>query len=271
MFIGWIRKNTFKDDLEVLSNSVVIDKNLVLNTVQEDESLSFGAYDDDKLVVIITAYQFQDSILINNLYYIKEIEDDIIKRIFQILLNNINDEKKSILFMANESEQKILKSFGFKKYANFKKAVYKGGAVAFNFSNATSKSISGANYLPIVKKLDSDAINENRFDYITQVVAKQSSLMLSTSFGYQHSYAINNNIIKISPCIMVDEAFTDAEKLIRGVLYHRGLKTIVAFIPADIQEITNLYKSYKFELVENFGLLYLNQKPNINLASVYGF
>ena len=70
---------------------------------------------------------------------------------------------------------------------------------------------------------------------------------------------------------MVDEAFTDAEKLIRGVLYHRGLKTIVSFIPADVKEIVELYKSYKFEFVEDFGLLYINKKPTFNLDSIYGF
>ena len=146
-----------------------------------------------------------------------------------------------------------------------------GISSSFNFSNATAKSISGENYLPIIKKLDKEALNEDRYTYITHIVSKQSSLLLATSFGFQHSYGINKNIIKISPWIMVDEAFTDAEKLIRGVLYHRGLKTIVAFIPSEVKEIVELYKSYKFEVVESFRLLYLNKKPKINLASIYGF
>lgn len=270
MFIGWIRKDSFNNDIEKLSESISLDKNLIINTTQENHSLSFGAYDENKLVAIVTAFEFYDSILINNLYYIKEIENKTIIRLIKLLLQNIN-QTKTVLFLANKNEQEFLKEFGFKKYANFKKVVHSGSAVAFNFSNATSKSISGANYLPIIKKLDSDALNENRFEYITNTVAKQSSLVLSTNFGYQHSYGIDKNIIKISPWIMVDEAFTDAEKLIRGVLYHRGLKTIVAFIPSDIKEIVELYESYKFEVVESFGLLYLNDKPNINLASVYGF
>ena len=167
--------------------------------------------------------------------------------------------------------RELLKEFGFKKYANFKKAVYKGGAVAFNFSNATAKSISSPNYLGTIKNIDSKEFHEERFEYITHTVAKGSSLFLSTQFGYQHSYAINGNIIKISPWVMEDEAYTDSEKLIRGVLYHRGLKTVVAFIPKDIKEIVDLYESYKFDLTDDFGLLYLNKKPDINLASVYGF
>ena len=272
MFIGWIRKDTFQDDLEKLSQTIVLDKNLVSKTVQEDQSLSFGAYNDaGDLEAIITAYSFKNSILINNLYYTKELEFDIVKRLFTILLNNIIPTTLPILFMANEKEQTLLKEFGFHKYANFKKAVHKGAAVAFNFSNATSKSISNPNYIPTVTKLDMDTFKENRLEYILHVVAKQSSLMLSTQFGYQHSYALSKEVIKISPWIMVDEAFTDAEKLIRGVLYHRGLKTIVSFIPSSSKEIVELYKSYKFEFVEEFGLMYLNKRPSFNLDSIYGF
>jgi len=272
MFIGWIRKDKFVDDLEKLSQLVTMDKNLITKTVQEDQSLAFGAYNDENdLEAIVCAYSFKNSILINNLYYIKDINPDIIRRLFSILLKNIDEKNKSILFMSNKFEQDILEGVGFKKYANFKKAVHKGAAVAFNFSNATSKSISNANYIPTVTKLDTDTFKENRVEYILHIVAKQSSLMLSTQFGYQHSYALSKDIIKISPWIMVDEAFTDAEKLIRGVLYHRGLKTIVSFIPADVKEIVELYKSYKFEFVEDFGLLYINKKPTFNLDSIYGF
>lgn len=272
MFIGWIRKDTFQDDLEKLSTNVTLDKNLVSKTVQENQSLSFGAYNSEgDLEAIITAYSFKNSILINNLYYLKNIESDIIRRLFTILINNIDQTTLPILFMANQMEQSFLKELGFNKYANFKKAVHKGAAVAFNFSNATSKSISNPNYIPTVTKLDVDTFKENRLEYILHIVAKQSSLMLSTQFGYQHSYALSKEIIKISPWIMVDEAFTDAEKLMRGVLYHRGLKTIVSFIPSSAKEIVELYKSYKFEFVEEFGLMYLNKKPNFNLDSIYGF
>jgi hypothetical protein len=271
MFIGWIRKKSFYDDLTVLSEKITIDQNLITKTVDEDQSLAFGAYENGELLAIITAYSFKDSILINNLYYVKEIAEEIIVRLFKLLLNNIDESKKTIMFLASVKEQEILKEFSFKKYANFKKAIYKGGAVAFNFSNATAKSISNPNYLGTIKNIDSKEFNEDRFEYITNTTSKGSSLFLSTQFGFQHSYAINNNIIKISPWMMEDEAYTDSEKLLRGVLYHRGLKTVVAFIPKDIKEIVDLYESYKFELTDEFGLLYLNKKPNINLASVYGF
>jgi hypothetical protein len=270
MFIGWIRKKSFEKDIKSLSKDMLIDENLVLNTVNENPLLSFGAYEAGELYAFICAYEFEDSILINNFYYKEDFDDEYKKRLVKILLNNISTKDKTVLFLASQNELSIFRQFKFKKYADFKKAVYSGGAAAFNFSNATAKSIGGENYIPIIHKLDLKAFNEDRANYITQKQAKSSSLFLSTDFGYQHSYALGKSIIKLSPWVMVDEAFTDAEKLLRGVIYHRGLKRIVSFIPKDVKEILDLYRSYNFEIQEDYQLLYINKKPNINLESIYG-
>lgn len=273
MFIGWLRKNSFRTDLGEFSKNISIDTNLVLTTVEENLKLCYGAYNDDKkLVAFITGFQFQNTILINNFYYLDGVSNDVKKRLIKLLLDNNYDCKQTILVMAkNTTELPLFKRFKFKEYARFKKAVFSGGGAAFNFSNATAKSISNENFLPTIHKLDGDAFNDDRFEYITKNVMKQSSLVLSTQFGYQHSYAIDKSLVKISPWIMVDEAFTDAEKLLRGVIYHRGLKRIFSFIPKDVKEITDLYESYGFKLVDDYTLIYLNEKPSINLASVYGF
>ena len=64
---------------------------------------------------------------------------------------------------------------------------------------------------------------------------------------------------------MDDGAFSDSEKILRGVIYHRGLKKLFAFIPSEVKEITDLYASYKFDMSDEFTLLYKNSKPSINL------
>ncbi|WP_304546429.1 hypothetical protein [Sulfurimonas microaerophilic] len=271
MFIGWIRAKNFSADLEAFSNSITIDKSLVLKTFEQNPSLCFGAYDESKLVAFISAYEMENSILINNFYYMSNITDDIKKRLVKLLLNNASQTEKSICLMSKKDERTMLLAFGFKEYAKFKKAIYAGGAPAFNFSNATAKSIANENYIPTIMKLDKKAFHETRMEYIRDVLFKQSSLVLSTDFGYQHSYAIDKTLIKISPWVMEDAAYTDAEKILRGVLYHRGLKRIFAYIPSDVEEITNLYKSYNFSLSEEYSLLYTNKKPDINLEMVYGF
>lgn len=271
MFIGWIRAKNFSSDLEAFSSSITIDKSLILKTFEQNQALCFGAYNENKLVAFISAYEMNDTILINNFYYMPQVTDDIKKRLVKLLLNNTIQNDKSLCIMSKKDEKTMLMAFGFKEYAKFKKAVYVGGAAAFNFSNATAKSIANENYIPTITKLDQKAFGSSRMEYIRDVMFKQSSLVLSTDFGYQHSYAIDKTLVKISPWIMEDAAYIDAEKLMRGVLYHRGLKKLFAYIPSDVNEITNLYKSYNFNLDEEYSLLYTTKKPDINLEMVYGF
>ncbi|DAB35433.1 MAG TPA: hypothetical protein CFH82_00230 [Sulfurospirillum sp. UBA12182] len=270
MFVGWIRKSSLKTDLDLLEKSLILDKNLILNTAFYNEQLCFGAYEDESLEALISAYVFKESVFINNFYYKTEVSKEVKKRLLKLLIENINEEKKSIYMLVNQKEKKLLESFGFSTFASFRQVLYKGGAV-FNFTNAMSKSIHTQNYLPIISQNDFTCTQENRLDYITKSVFKTSSLLLSSSNGYQHSYALNQNIIKLSPWIMQEFSFDEAEKLMRGVIYHRGLKKILAYIPAFNDEITNLYRSYKFEFLEEFELMYKNEKPKINLEMVYGF
>ncbi|MCW8837472.1 MAG: hypothetical protein OQK11_02100, partial [Thiovulaceae bacterium] len=127
------------------------------------------------------------------------------------------------------------------------------------------------NYLPIMTSIDKIAFEQDKTPYTKNILLKQSSLVLSTQSGYQHSYAINKSLIKISPWIMRDAAFSDAEKMIRGIIYHRGLKKIFAYVPSGVKEITDLYESYKFDMSEEYTLFYKNSKPYINLEMVYAF
>ena len=115
MFIGWIRGKNFSTDLEAFSSIITIDKSLVLKTFQENKSLCFGAYDENRLVAFISAYELESSFLINNFYYLENISSDIKKRLIKLLLNNIDEENKAILIMSKKDERSTFISFGFKE------------------------------------------------------------------------------------------------------------------------------------------------------------
>ncbi|HHS92789.1 MAG TPA: hypothetical protein ENK82_05535 [Campylobacterales bacterium] len=268
MFIGWLRGDNLKQDIDAFEQEKVIDKNLVLKSYEENPAYCFGIYEGEKLMALITAYAFDESILINNFYALERVESSLKKRLFKLLLNNI-DREKTLLILAQHKESLWLKEFGFLHYHAFSQAIFHGGGVAFNFSNATAKSIAQENYQKSLKRYDYKAFKEDRFNYVTTAVMKQSSLILSNDFGYQHSYALNRSLVKISPWIMESDALSDAEKFIRGVIYHRGLKKIITFIP-QVKEITDLYESYRFELIGGYHLLYLGNKPTIDLEMIYG-
>lgn len=271
MFIGWIRKKSFIADLNKLSESMTIDKSLIHKSYDDNSSLCFGAYDDQNLVAFISAHDLEHSFLINNFYYIDKTSNDVKKRLIKLLLDNINEDTKPIMIMAQKDERSIFTSFKFEEFAKFKRAIYSGGGVAFNFTNATSKSITTENYLPIMKNLDKLAFNNEKVNYTKNTLLKQSSLVLANDYGYQHSYAISKSLVKISPWIMKDAAYSEAEKMIRGIIYHRGLKRIFAYIPSEAKDITDLYASYKFDLSEEYTLFYKNEKPYMNLDMVYAF
>ena len=271
MFIGWIRKKSFSNDLEAFAKNVIIDKSLIVKTFERDQSLCFGAYNENSLVAFISAYELNSQILINNFYYLPQTEDDIKKRVVKLLLNNLSNSTKTILFMLRKDETHIINSFGFEEYAKFKKAIYRGSNIPFNFTNAMAKSISNENFMPLIINMNKRALSEDKTEYIKEALLKESSLVLSNTVGYQHSYSLNKTIVKISPWIMEDAAFSDAEKMLRGVIYHRGLKKLFAFIPSEVKEITDLYASYKFDLSDEYVLVYKNQKPSINLEMLYAF
>ena len=266
MFIGYL-KNGFEDSLEELSNNnPLFDLELLKQTYNVYPQYCFAAYENSKIIGVLSAYSF-DSYLYVNVIEVLDGYDDILKRLISLLTRNFPNENILLLIEADKSQE--LENLGFKTYSDFVRFVHSGEAVAFNFSNSTAKQVSGEHYDEIARKVDKKVFNVNRENYIKVDCIFSNSLKLSTGYGYLHSYVVNKRFIKISPWIMDNEAFLDAEKLLRGVLYYRGLKKIYGYAPKNVKEIIDLYQSYKFKIDGNFKLMYLKDKPNIVLDNLY--
>ena len=266
MFIGYL-KNGFEDSLEELSNNnPLFDLELLKQTYNVYPQYCFAAYENSKIIVVLSAYSF-DSYLYVNVIEVLDGYEDILKRLISLLTRNFPNENILLLIEADKSQE--LENLGFKTYSDFVRFVHSGEAVAFNFSNSTAKQVSGEHYDEIARKVDKKVFNVNRENYIKTDCIFSNSLKLSTGYGYLHSYVVNKRFIKISPWIMDNEAFLDAEKLLRGVLYYRGLKKIYGYAPKNVKEIIDLYQSYKFKIDGNFKLMYLKDKPKIVLDNLY--
>lgn len=266
MFIGYL-KNGFEDSLEELSNNnPLFDLELLKQTYNVYPQYCFAAYENSKIIGVLSAYSF-DSYLYVNVIEVLDGYEDILKRLISLLTRNFPNENILLLIEADKSQE--LENLGFKTYSDFVRFVHSGEAVAFNFSNSTAKQVSGEHYDEIARKVDKKVFNVNRENYIKTDCIFSNSLKLSTGYGYLHSYVVNKRFIKISPWIMDNEAFLDAEKLLRGVLYYRGLKKIYGYAPKNVKEIIDLYQSYKFKIDENFKLMYLKDKPKIVLDNLY--
>jgi hypothetical protein len=267
MFIGYL-KNGFEESLEDLVNTnPLFDLELLKKTYAVFPEYCFAAYEDSKIVGVISAYAFDTHVYINVLNVLDDVKD-ILKRLVSLLLKNVTGE--NVLILIEEKFAKELEELSFLTYCDMYRFMHSGQAVAFNFSNSTAKQVSGEHYDEVSKKLDKKAFYSNRETYLKQDCVFSNSLKLSTDYGFLHSYVVNKRYIKISPWVMANEAFLDAEKLLRGVLYYRGLKKIFGFAPKNEKEIVDLYQSYKFEINGDFKLMYLNEKPNIRLENLYG-
>lgn len=266
MFIGYL-KNGFEDSLEELSNNnPLFDLELLKQTYNVYPQYCFAAYENSKIIGVLSAYSF-DSYLYVNVIEVLDGYEDILKRLISLLTRNFPNENILLLIESDKSQE--LENLGFKTYSDFVRFVHSGEAVAFNFSNSTAKQVSGEHYDEIARKVDKKVFNVNRENYIKVDCIFSNSLKLSTGYGYLHSYVVNKRFIKISPWIMDNEAFLDAEKLLRGVLYYRGLKKIYGYAPKNVKEIIDLYQSYKFKIDGNFKLMYLKDKPKIVLDNLY--
>lgn len=267
MFIGYL-KNGFENALdELIRKNTLFDLELLKKTYQVFPEYCFAAYENSQIMGVISAYSFDNHLYINVLEVVDEAKD-ILKRLVSLLLKNISEQ--NVMVLVEDKYQKELECLSFNTYCNMYKFMHSGEAVAFNFSNSTAKQVSGENYDEVSRRLDKKAFSLNRENYLRKDCVFSNSLKLSTTHGYLHSYVVNKRYIKISSWIMDNEAFLDAEKLLRGVLYYRGLKKIYGFAPANEKEIVDLYKSYKFEIDGNFKLMYLNEEPKIILENLYG-
>jgi hypothetical protein len=269
MFVGWIRGGSFESDLDIFATHIVVDKHLLKHSFAKSPNMLFGVYEEQKLQACIGAYGLDGLVYIHSLYYLQKVSLEVIERLIALFISNHTSTPMAVL--AKESEMPLFEKFGFKEVANFMKMMSSSSKVAFNFSNVMAKRIADTNYMQTIPKLESICFGKawERDRYIKEALFKSSSLVFSTSLGYQHSYAMSKNIIKISPWIVDESAYDDAEMFIRGLLYHRGLKQIVAIAPKDASEVQALYKSYKFEQIEPLVLMSKDIDLQFNQDMIY--
>lgn len=266
MFIGYLRKE-FESSLEsLIQSNPLLDVELLKHTFEAYPSYCFAAYDNNEIVGVLGAYKFEQHIFINVLEVNKNYKN-IKERLIALFIKNTPNE--NIYMLIPQASFEKIEPLGFQKYASFVRYMHFGDAVAFNFSNTHAKQVNIENFEETAKKIDKLVFNDNREHYIVKDCTFTNSLKLGTQSGILHSYVVNKKYIRISPWIMKDEAFLDAQKLLRGVLYYRGLKKIYGYAPQAVNEIVELYESYKFKKDGLFYLAYLGKKPAIKLDNLY--
>lgn len=267
MFIGYLRNDFEKSCEKLLGNSTLFDLQLLKQTYESFPQYCFAAYESENIVGVISAYAFEKHLYINVLEALDE-NEEILKRLLGLLIKNMNDTNLFCL-IPHKIYKNIESEFSFEVHSDFIRYMHSGEAVAFNFSNSLARQVSSHDYEAICIDIDKKVFNQDRVSYISKDATFSNSLKLATQSGFLHSYVVNKRYIRISPWLMKPETFIEAEKLLRGVLYYRGLKKIYAFAPKGVEEICKLYESYKFKKDGLYKLVYLGEKPNLTLDELY--
>jgi len=249
MFIGWLK---FADvgELVKIAESVgwLADGYHVKLLMMHSPHLCYGAYEDGKLVGAIMAVGFHETAQMK--YFIVRPDhqkNGLGRRLFKTLLGVLENDFRKIYLHANPELVPFFESFGFERRIDVGRYVNVGKVPPFNFTNAHAKELDAGNFESVIAAVDRETFGENRLQFLMDEMERTSSLKFSLRNGFQHSSVVNARHVYLGPWQVRAGCDEDAEKMMKGVLYFRGLKKVIADVPLGHAPITDLYEQYHFQ------------------------
>ncbi len=271
MTIKWLREQDI-DELVLLVRleNWIADKHQLMTIYKRFPHLCYGAYDGDFFVGAIMGYTHLHSAWINN-FFVKSNyrKQGVGKRLFKTLLRALELEEKVIYLVANQEVEKFYSSFGFNRVIEIGRVFRESKEINFKFNSNYAKELQKDSF-KLIYTLDNQIYKDDRTTYLKEDLIAHSSLILATQNGFLHSKMVFSSLF-IGPFLVKVGAYMDAERLLRGVLYKRGLKNIYADIPLHSKEMENLYKHYGFSIINRTSLMVLGDGLKINFDAIYGF
>jgi len=273
VFIGWLK---FVDVSQVVSTAEDVgwlaDGYHIKLMIMHSPHLCYGAYIDGELIGAIMAIEFENSAMIKYFMVKKEYQKQGIgKRLFETLFGVLDNEYKNIYLHANPNLVPFFEKYGFKEKMRVGRFVNVGKVPPFNFTNAHAKELDGDNFESVISHIDKETFNENRMEFLLDEMERNSSLKLTLPNGFQHSSVVNARHVYLGPWQVRNGHEEEAEKMMRGVLYFRGLKKVVADIPLGVEHIVDLYKRYHFQSKQQFVHMSRSSEHVINFENIYAF
>jgi predicted N-acetyltransferase YhbS len=254
MFIGWL-KFTDVSDLVTIANEVgwLVDSYHIKLMVMHSPHLCYGAYDKDKLVGAVMAIEFQQSAQLKYFMVKPEYQKQGIgRRLAETLLSVLKNDYQKIYLHSNPSLVSFFETFGFKQQMEIGRFVNVGRVPPFNFTNAHAKELDSGNFDAIMAKIDKETFNEDRLSFLNDEMDRHSSLKFALPNGFQHSSVVDARQVYLGPWQVRAGHEEEAEKMMKGVLYFRGLKKVVADIPLGVKHVVDLYERYHFQNKQRF-------------------
>ncbi len=273
MFIGWLKFVNVAELVKVAEDvGWLVDGYHVKLMMMHSPHLCYGAYDEGKLVGAIMAIEFEHSAMIK--YFMvkpSHQKQGIGRRLFETLLGAVDSEYNSLYLHANPSLVPFFQKYGFESKMEVGRFVNVGKVPPFNFTNAHAKELDGSNFESIISTIDKETFHENRMDFLLDEMERNSSLKLTLPNGFQHSSIVNARNVYLGPWQVRAGHEDEAEKMMRGVLYFRGLKKVVADVPLGVKHVVDLYEKYHFQSKQRFVHMSRGTTAEVNFENIYAF
>ena len=273
MFIGWL-KYADVPELIKISEEVgwLLDGYHVKLMMMHAPHLCYGAYEEGVLVGAIMAIEFETSAMIKY-FMVRESfhKQGIGRRLFNTLFGVLREEHPSVYLHANPSLKAFFEAEGFQSVMEVGRYLNVGKVPPFNFTNAHAKELDGGNFDATIRRIDYETFGEDRMTFMLDEMERNSSLKFALPNSFQHSSVINGRGVYLGPWQCREGNEEEAEKMMHGVLYFRGLKKVIADVPMGNKSAVDLYERYHFQKKATFLHMTYGQPRNVKFENIYAF
>lgn len=273
MFIGWLK---FADvaELTKIAEEVgwLLDGYHVKLMMMHSPHLCYGAYEDGVLVGAIMAIEFEMSAMIKY-FMVRESyqKQGIGRRLFDTLFGVLKNEHSSIYLHANPAMKPFFEQSGFTGVMEVGRYLNVGKVPPFSFTNAQAKELDGGNFDAIIRRIDHETFGEDRMRFMLDEMERNSSLKFALPNSFQHSSVINARGVYLGPWQCREGYEEEAEKMMQGVLYFRGLKKVLADVPMANTKAVELFERYHFQKKGTFLHMVYGTARNVKFQNIYAF
>lgn len=273
MFIGWLKFRDVSNLVEIAeSGGWLVDGYHIKLMLMHSPHLCYGAYEDEKLIGAVMAIEFESSAMIKYFTVSEPYQKQGIgKRLFETLLGALESEYKTLSIHAHPQMVPFFERYGFVSQMEVGRFVNVGKVPPFSFTNANAKELDGDNFDSVIAKIDKETFCENRTTFLFDEMERNSSLKFTLPNAFQHSSVVNARHVYLGPWQVQKGYKAQAEKMMRAVLYFRGLKKVVADVPLGDKEVVDLYKKYHFEQRGTFVHMVRGEVKNVKFENIYAF
>jgi ribosomal protein S18 acetylase RimI-like enzyme len=273
MFIGWLKFSDVAELTKIAEETGwLLDGYHVKLLLMHAPHLCYGAYDEGVLVGAVMAVRFEKSAMIK--YFMVKPSHQrrgVGRRLFNTLFGVLKEEHPSLYLHANPALESFFGSYGFTTQMEVGRFLNVGKVPPFNFTNAHAKELDSGNFDATIRHLDFETFGEERMEFMMDEMERNSSLKFALPNAFQHSSVINARGVYLGPWQCREGFEEEAEKMMRGVLYFRGLKKVMADVPMGNGSAVDLYERYHFQKKGAFLHMAFGEPRPVKFENIYAF